>query len=68
MPHEPFANLDELLSPQTLGELAGSAITSVRQLPFAGGHSASGSRFFAVETNDGHGPRFVVKRVSREWD
>ena len=68
MPHEPFADLDKLLLPETLGELAGSAITSMRQLPFAGGHSASGSRFFAVETNDGRGPRFVVKRVSREWD
>ena len=68
MPHEPLACLDELLLPQTLGELAGSAITSVRQLPFAGGHSASGSRFLAVETNDGRGPRFVVKRVSSEWD
>jgi hypothetical protein len=68
MPHEPFASLDALLAPETLGELAGSAIDSVRQLPFAGGHSASGSRFFTVETNDGSGPRFVVKRVSREWD
>ena len=68
MPHEPFANLDELLAPETLSELTGSAVNSVRQLPFAGGHSASGSRFFAVETNDGHGPRFIVKRVSREWD
>jgi hypothetical protein len=68
IPHELLARLDELLLPQTLGELTGSTITSVRQLPFAGGHSASGSRFFAVETNDGRGPRFVVKRVSREWD
>jgi hypothetical protein len=68
MRHELLASLDELISPQTLSQLAGSAVTSRRQLPFAGGHSASGSRFFAVETNDGDGPRFVVKRISREWD
>jgi hypothetical protein len=68
MRHEPFASLDALLAPETLSQLVGDTITSVRRLTFAGGHSASGSRFFAVETNDGHGPRFVVKRVSSEWD
>ena len=68
MQHEPLSSLDELLAPETLSQLVGDTITSVRHLPFAGGHSASGSRFLAVETNDGFGPRFVVKRVSTEWD
>jgi hypothetical protein len=68
MPHEPFASLDELLAPETLSELAGSAIGSVRCLPITGGHSASGSHLLAIETNDGEGPRLVLKRVSREWD
>ena len=66
MRHELFASLDELLGPETLSGLVGLAITSVQQMSFAGGHSASGSRFFAVGTNDGLGPRFVVKRISRE--
>ena len=68
MRHTPIASLDELLAPETLNELVECAITSVRQLPFTGGHSASGSRFLAIETNGGRGPRFVVKQVSREWD
>ena len=68
MRHEPFPSLDAMLATETLSDLAGSPITSARRLPFVGDHSASGSTFLAVETNGGHGPRFVVKRVSREWD
>jgi hypothetical protein len=68
MRHEPFASFDELLAPETLSELAGCAIACVRCLPFVGGHSASGSRFLAVETNDGQGPRFVVKVSSPACD
>jgi hypothetical protein len=68
MRHDALADLDELLAPETLSRLSGEPVTSVRRGPFAGGHSASGSRFLAVETNDGRGPRFVVKRTSLEWD
>ena len=68
MRHESFANLDEMLAPETLSDLAESAIGSVRCLPLTAGHSASGSHLLAIETNDGEGPRFVLKRVSREWD
>jgi hypothetical protein len=68
MPYELFADLDELLAPETLSELVGSAIGSVRCLPFTGGHSASGSHLLAIDTNCGEGPRLVLKRVSREWD
>ena len=53
MRHTPFASLDELLAPETLSRLVGSPIVSARRLPLAGGDSASGSRFFAMETNDG---------------
>lgn len=68
MRHEPYATLDELLAPETLSGLTGAAVTSVQRLPFTGGHSASGSGFLAVETNEGRGPRFVVKLSSPECD
>lgn len=64
----PFASLDDLLEPETLSRLTGCAITSARRLPFVGGHSASGSGFLAVETNNGRGPRFVVKLSSPACD
>nr|MBA3414134.1 phosphotransferase [Chloroflexia bacterium] len=68
MRHEPYATLDELLAPETLSRLSGSAVTSVRREPFVGGHSASGSAFLALATNEGCGPRFVVKRSSPACD
>jgi hypothetical protein len=68
MRHEPFASLDELLAPETLSRLVGSPIISARRLPFAGGDSASGSSFLAIETNGGNGPRFVVKLSSPACD
>jgi hypothetical protein len=68
MCHTPFASLDDLLAPETLSRLIGLPIVSARRLPFAGGDSASGSRFLAIETNDGQGPRFVVKLSSPKCD
>jgi hypothetical protein len=68
MRHEPLASLDELLAPATLTFLCHEPIRTVRRAPFTGGHSASGSSFLAVETNDGDGPRFVVKLSSPECD
>ena len=68
MCHTPFASLDELLAPETLSRLVGRSITSARRRPFVGGHSASGSSFLSVETNDGRGPRLVVKISSPECD
>jgi hypothetical protein len=64
----PFAGLDDLIAPETLGELAGEPVNSARRLPLTGGHAASGSHLLAIETNGGRGPRFVLKRVSPEWD
>ena len=66
--HEASASLDELVTPEALSRVTGVAVTSVRRLPFVGASSASGSRFLAIETNKGQGPRFVLKRVSCEWD
>ena len=69
MRHQPEGSLDELLAPATLSRLSGQPVTSVCCLPFLGAaDSCSGSRFLHVETNQGRGPRFVVKRISREWD
>jgi hypothetical protein len=68
MDRAPLASLDEMLSPKTLSRLCGESIGSVVLAPFTGGHSASGSSFLAVETNDGHGPRFVVKLSSPACD
>jgi hypothetical protein len=68
MRREPFSSAEALLTPETLSDLAGVPIVSVRCLPLTAGHAASGSHLLAVETNDGEGPRFVLKRVSLEWD
>ena len=68
MHHQPLSSLDELLAPQTISRLAEHSIRSVRRVPFVGGHSASGSEFLGVETNGGHGPRFVVKLSSPACD
>ena len=65
MPREPFASLDELLAPETLSELVGSAIGSVRCLPLAGGHSASGSHLLAIEANGGEGTLGPQARLTR---
>jgi hypothetical protein len=68
MRHTPFTRLYELLTPETLSRLVRSPIVSARRLPLAGGDSASGSSFLAIETNDGQGPRFVVKLSSPACD
>jgi hypothetical protein len=68
MDRAPLASLDEMLSPETLSRLCGESIASVALAPFTGGHSASGSSFLAVETNDGHGPHFIVKLSSPSCD
>lgn len=69
MRHQAVDSLDVLLAPETLSRLTEQVITSVRRLPFTGGDSSSGSGFLAIETNEGHGPRFVVKLSSpaRDW-
>jgi hypothetical protein len=68
MHREPLATLEMMLAPETLTRVSREPIDSVRHAPFTGGHSASGSTFLSVETNDGRGPRFIVKRSSPTSD
>jgi hypothetical protein len=68
MLHEPCASLDELLAPAMLTRLAHEQVSTVRSSPFSGGDSASGSQFLTIETNEGQGPRFVVKLSSPACD
>lgn len=68
MQHPPCACLEEMLAAETLTRLCGEPIHTVLRGPFSGGHSASGSTFLGVTTNDGQGPRFVVKLSSPECD
>ena len=60
-------SVDEMLAPETLSRLVGQSISSVRCAPFERS-GASGSQLLAVETDDGQGPRYVLKRVSVEQD
>ena len=69
MQHALLDSVDEMLAPETLSELAGQSISSVRCVPFErSGSSGSGSQLLAVETDEGQGPRYVLKRVSLEQD
>jgi hypothetical protein len=64
-----YPSLDALLSPASLSVIAGQPITDVHRLPYpALTTSASGNCFLSVETNNGQGPRYIVKRISLEWD
>jgi hypothetical protein len=71
MVHQLYASLDELLALETLSELEGRRIGEIRRLDFHSVDSLSGSRFLRIETvgaDDGQVRRFVIKRLSREWD
>lgn len=63
-----YPSLDTLLAPQILSELTGHAITTVNARPVRPKYALSGSRIVVVETNDGAGPRCILKRVARAWD
>ena len=70
MQHVLYHSVDEMLAPETLSQLVGQRIGSVRCAPFErpGVSSGSGGQLLAVETDDGQGPRYVLKRVSLEQD
>lgn len=72
MEHILYNSIEEMIRPETLSRLENKAFTATRLAPFQGmGWSASGSTFLAVHTTNGkaeNGPRYIVKRVSREWD
>ncbi len=68
MAHTLYASIDKLLTPESLSTLAGQPVTSVRRLPLQADYSKSGSRLLVVETNEGQGPRYILKRTSLAWD
>jgi hypothetical protein len=68
MRHKLFDSVDELLVPGVLSQLTGQQVSSIRTRPLHADFGKSGSRLHFVETNDGRGPRFVLKRVSPAWD
>jgi hypothetical protein len=63
--HPPFASLAEMLAPEALTRIAGEPIHAVARTRLTSARSTSGSILVSVTTNDGAGPRFVVKRVWR---
>jgi hypothetical protein len=57
-----------MLSLDSLSSLTGQRITSVRCQPLQAANAKSGSRLQVVETNEGQGPRFILKQTSLAWD
>ncbi|MCP4288802.1 MAG: hypothetical protein GY792_30995, partial [Gammaproteobacteria bacterium] len=75
MEHTLYDSLEDMIRPETLGGLENKTFTTTRLAPFQSvGWSASGSKFLALHTTNGHqatngnDPSYVVKRISREWD
>lgn len=65
-PNPLLESVDALLSPEHLATLSGEQITSVQEESLGTQESAySGSHISAVDTDSG---RFILKRVSHEWD
>jgi hypothetical protein len=67
MQHVLYDSVDQMLAPETLSELCGRPVSRVRCVPLKRGGN-SGSQLLAVETDDGQGSRYVLKRVSLERD
>lgn len=57
-----------MLAPGALSTLVEHPVTSVHCLPLEADYAKSGSRFLVVETNNGQGPRYILKRISLAWD
>jgi hypothetical protein len=68
MQHTLYPSIEQMLSPESLSSLTGEPITSVECRPLQATYNKSGSRLLAVETNQGQGTRYILKRVSVEWD
>lgn len=70
MPRQLYPDVAALLAPETLGAIEGRAVIAVWQQPFKMADSLSGSRFLAVESDDGHGDlrRYVLKRLDPATD
>jgi hypothetical protein len=68
MKHTLFPTIEAMLSPETLSNFTGQPVTAVQQIPLTTDYGKSGSRIIFIETNEGKGPKFVLKRVSPDWD
>ncbi len=68
MEHTLYPSIDAMLTPETLSKLTGQPVTSVHCRPLQTNYAKSGSRLLIVETDEGQGPRYVVKRISLAWD
>ncbi len=63
-----YPSIEAMLAPEVLSTLAGQPLLSVQTFPLVAAYNKSGSRLLLVETNGGQGPRFILKRVSLDWD
>ncbi|MCG8478765.1 MAG: phosphotransferase [Spirochaetales bacterium] len=74
--HTLLASPRELLDPDRLREATGEPIVGVERKALSSGFAHSGSELYLIETQldacgsspPGAGPRFVLKRLSFEWD
>jgi len=68
MRREPLASVDDMLAPEALTALLETPISDVHQVSFKTTDSLSGGHFLAIQTNQGAGPRLVLKRFSYDSD
>ena len=68
MTRELYSSLDEMLAPETLGELTGRQVRTVRREPFHSVDALSGGRMWRVRVNDDDSERYIVKRISHAQD
>lgn len=60
--HQLLPSVENLIDPVTLSTLEPAPIRSVRCEPVEMTSSNTGNRFYAVTTNEGSGPRYLLKR------
>jgi hypothetical protein len=68
MEHTLFPSVDEMLASEALSTLAEQPVTCVHCRPLHADYAKSGSRFLMLETNNGQGSRYILKRISPAWD
>jgi hypothetical protein len=66
--HKLFPTMEAMLTPEALSDLKQQHIGSVQQNPLLATYNKSGSHLLSILTNEGLGPKFIVKRVSLDWD
>ena len=66
--HQLYPTLDELLAPETLSQLTGRPVTSVRREPFHSVDGLSGGTMWRVLVNEDEGEGYILKRISYAQD